>query len=143
MCPKRGEGGCKSPISDFMCLDTLIDWQGMYTLAQHFASLLMQCQVSFSFMSLASDVASIHREEEGCIRGWKTQGCDRCERLLVYSESFLLLYLPQKRLWLAQQGKIQGSHGVGETWNKMMIIIYHSHEFLELLDGCRPWEIGN
>ena len=89
------------------------------------------------------NIAGISREEKGCIRGWKTQGSCCCERFLGCDEGLLLLCLPQERLRFACKGSIQGSHGVGKNQNKMMIIIYCSHKFLELLDECRAWGIGD
>ena len=71
------------------------------------------------------------------------QGRSICEKFLGYDEGFLLLHPPQERLWLALQGRIQGSHGVDETWNKIMIIINHPHKFLELPDGSRARKHGD
>ena len=93
--------------------------------------------------SARSNVAGIHGKEEGCIMEWKTQGRGCCEKFFACNKGFLLLCLPQERLCFAGQSRMQGRHGVGGTWNKSMIIIYHPHEFLEFLDGCRALEIGN
>ena len=89
------------------------------------------------------DAVGIRIEEEGCIRRWKTQVHSRCKRFLGCNEGFLLLCLPQERTCLAQQGRIQGSYGAGETWNKTMIIIHHPYEFLELPDGSWAWKFGD
>ena len=80
-----------------------------------------------------SKISGIHGEEEGCIRGRKIQGCSRCERFLGCNKCFLMLCLPQKRLWLSHQGRMRRSHGVRKTWNKVMIIIYHPTNSLSCL----------